>query len=59
MAHEAGANREAVRVLTHTGRSRDVMDLYALWSWDKLCETAELVRLPTTAQVIAFGGGDA
>ncbi len=56
MAHEAGANREAVRVLTHTGRSRDVLDRYALWSWDKLCETAALVELPETAQVIALGG---
>jgi hypothetical protein len=59
MAHEADANREAVRVLTHTGRSRDVLDRYALWSWDKLCETVQLVQLPTTAQVIAFGGRSA
>jgi hypothetical protein len=56
MAHDKNANREAVRVLTHTGRSRDVLDRYALWSWDKLCETVQLVQLPDTAQVIAFGG---
>jgi hypothetical protein len=56
MAHDKNANREAVRVLTHTGRSRDVLDRYALWSWDKLCETVQLVQLPSTAQVIAFGG---
>jgi integrase len=54
MAHDAGANREAVRVLSHTGRSGDVLNTYTHWAWETLCETVELVRLPSAAQVISM-----
>jgi hypothetical protein len=59
MVEDAGATRDQYRVLTHTGRSRDVLDAYAQRSWESLCETVQLVQLPTTAQVIAFGGRNA
>lgn len=54
MAHEAGANREAVRVLTHSGKSRDQLDDYVRWTWPALCEAVELVKLPTPAQIISL-----
>jgi hypothetical protein len=56
MAAAAKADRECRRVLTHGGRKRDVMELYERWPWATLCETVQLVKLPDTAQVIAFGG---
>ena len=59
MAAAAKADRECRRVLTHGGRKRDVMELYERWPWETLCEAVQLVQLPTTAQVIAFGGRNA
>ncbi len=56
MVHAAGADREVVRVLTHTGRPRDVLDLYTQWPWGKLCETVQLVQLPVAGEVTAIGG---
>jgi hypothetical protein len=59
LIEDAGVARDQYRVLTHTGRSRDVLDAYAQRSWQSLCETVERVQLPTTAQVIELGGRSA
>ncbi len=56
MTAAAKVERECRRVLTHGGRKRDVMEVYERWPWETLCETVQLVQLPDTAQVIAFGG---
>lgn len=56
MARAAGGNPDVIRALTHNGRSRDILDLYTQWPWETFCATAQLVQLPSTAQVIAFGG---
>jgi hypothetical protein len=59
MATAAGVDRECRRVLTHGGPKRDVMELYEPWPWETLCEAVQRVHVPTTAQVIEFGGRNA
>ncbi len=44
MAREAGADREAVRGMTHAAASRDAFDGYDVPTWERIC--GEVLKLP-------------
>jgi len=40
--------------MTHTGRSRDILDVYTQWPWATFCDAVRVVKLPEAAQVISL-----
>lgn len=57
MARAGGANPDVIRALTHTGKSRDVLDLYTQWPRESFCEAVQCasVDLPQPEQAIRHG----